>query len=263
MLFFSRNVGVDICIQPTTAPVALLLLVHGFSDHVNNYYTLFPTLAARKVQCHAFDQRGWGRSVENAAQRGLTGTTTMVLDDITTILNTILPISSEQRLPLFLMGHSMGGGEILQYAVRGPAEIRSQIRGYIAESPYIALHPAQQPNRFTVIGGRAVSKIAPKKHMVRSFDSRLICRDEQVCKDYENDELCHDTGTLEGLANMLDRAHELNTGAIVPAEGSYWIGHGDADLITSYDASKVFFDRLKVQDKEFKTYKGWYHKCRL
>lgn len=54
----------------------------GFSDHINSYYTLFPTLASRGIQTHAFDQRGWGRSVYSPSHRGLTGPTSTVLGDM-------------------------------------------------------------------------------------------------------------------------------------------------------------------------------------
>ena len=185
----------------------------------------------------------------------------MVLDDITAILRPIITEAEAANIPVFLLGHSMGGAEILYYAVHGPADIRGKIRGYLAESPWIALHPSTEPNRLTVIAGRAVSKVLPRKKMLQKLQSQWISRDPQVCKDYEADALCHDTGTLEGLAGALDRGFELNTGVTVPKGGSFWIGHGDADHVTSYDASKKFFERLGVEDKEFKQYPGAYHRC--
>jgi acylglycerol lipase len=39
-----------------------------------------------------------------------------------------------------------------------------------------------------------------------------------------------------------------------------WLGHGSEDGVTSYDASKKLFEKLKVADKTFKTYHGAYHK---
>lgn len=161
------------------------------------------------------------------------------------------------------MGHSMGGAEVLQFAARGPADVRSQIRGYLGESPYLALHPSAQPNRMTVIAGRMVAKVVPKRQMVQKLDPQWVSRDETVQKEWAQDPLCHDTGTLEGLAGMLDRAHELDTGLVVAKEGSFWIGHGDGDRVTSYDASRRWFESLEVEDKEYKTYEGWYHKCEI
>ena len=222
---------------------------------------MFPSLASRSIEILAFDQRGWGRSVQHPSQKGLTGPTTTVLDDISSVLQGLVSIAKEKNIPLFLMGHSMGGAEVLQYAARGPPEIRSQIRGYITESPYVALHPSAQPNRMTVIVGRLVSRVMPKRQMLQKLQPQWVSRDDTVQKEWAEDPLCHDTGTLEGLAGMLDRAHELDTGLVVAKEGSFWIGHGNGDRVTSYDASKRWFERLEVEDKEYKTYEGWFHKC--
>jgi acylglycerol lipase len=49
-----------------------------------------------------------------------------VLDDITSFIQPLLP----SPVPFFLMGHSMGGGEVLCYAAQGPQEVRKHIRGY-------------------------------------------------------------------------------------------------------------------------------------
>ena len=113
----------------------------------------------------------------------------------------------------------------------------------------------------TVIAGRIISKIVPKRQMVQKLDAQWVSRDETVQKEWAEDPLCHDTGTLEGLAGMLDRAHELDTGLVDVKEGSFWIGHGTGDRVTSYDASRKWFERLEVEDKEFKIYEGWFHKC--
>lgn len=66
-------------------------------------------MAARQITVYAFDQRGWGRSVKRLSERGLTGGTSQVLDDIDSVVKSQLP----STVPLFLMGHSMGGAEVL------------------------------------------------------------------------------------------------------------------------------------------------------
>lgn len=150
----------------------------------------------------------------------------------------------------------------MQYAAKGPVDIRSQIRGYLAEAPYIALHPSAQPSRLLEVAGKLAAKVVPKRQMVQKLEPKWICRDESVCTDYEKDDLCHDTGTLEGLAGMLQRASELDNGVVIPVEGTFWFGHGNQDHITSYDSSRRLFERLGdgIKDKEYKTYEGHYHK---
>ncbi len=172
-----------------------------------------------------------------------------------------MPIAQERDIPLFLMGHSMGGAEILQYAARGPSDVRSKITGYVAESPYIALHSSAQPSRFTVVTGRLAAMVLPNRPMVQKLESKWLCRDPIVCKEWAEDPLCHDTGTLEGLSGMLDRADELNRRLVSIREGRVWVGHGSEDRVCSFDAARAWFERLEVQDKDFKTYEGWYHKC--
>lgn len=248
--------------KPSTPPVALVVFIHGFSDHINAYNTLFPTLASRRIQICGFDQRGWGRSVTSPASRGLTGPTSMVLADMTSFLRVQLERNRE-NVPVFLMGHSMGGAQVLQYAARGPIEVRRQLRGYLAEAPFIALHQDSQPARLTVVAGRLVAKLLPRRQMVQKINPEAMSRDPEICRQYDADELCHDTASLEGLAGMLQRGKELERGEIMIAdrEGmSIWAGHGTEDRVCSFEATKRLVERMNVKDKEFRIYDGWYHK---
>ena len=159
--------------QPSQLPPnALLVFIHGFSDHINAYFELFPNLASRGIQTFGVDQRGWGRSVTSTASRGLTGPTTAVLEDITSIIEAQLK-KNEAGVPVFLMGHSMGGAQILQYAARGPVEVRRQLSGYLAESPFVAIHPDSQPARLTVVVGRMAARFLPRRQMVQKLDPSM------------------------------------------------------------------------------------------
>ncbi|OCL14412.1 alpha/beta-hydrolase [Glonium stellatum] len=242
---------------------ARLVFVHGFSDHCNAYGILFPTLATQGIEVLSFDQRGWGRSVHKPSEKGLTGPTARVLADITSFLSTAIPCP----VPLFLMGHSMGGAEVLCYAAEGPADTRKHIRGYLLESPFVDFNPASRPSHLTVIMGRIAGKLLPHKQMVQVIDAKFLSRDPEVQKAFIEDKLCHDTGTLEGLAGMLDRAAGLTSGKIKVGKSAgegdvtrIWISHGTVDKVCSFDASKKLADQLAAEDKEFKAYDGWYHK---
>lgn len=242
---------------------ARLVFIHGFSDHINTYNNFFTTLASRGIEVYSFDQRGWGKTVTKRSERGHTGSTTQVLDDITAFIRTVIP----SPVPLFLMGHSMGGGEVLHYAAHGPQEIRKHIRGYLLESPFVDFNAKSKPSFVTVFFGRLAGKLLPHRQLTNKLDPKLVSRDPAVCKAFDEDELCHDTGTLEGLAGLLDRTAQLSGGKVnIPdnaGEGGVtriWIAHGDADGITDYAATKRLADALQVKDKEFKSYAGYYHR---
>lgn len=211
--------------------------------------------------------RGWGRSVHNKHERGLTGPTTRVLADITSMLRTLLPTP----VPLFLMGHSMGGAEILHYASSGPSDILAQIRGFIASAPLISLHSDTRPFKATVIAGRLAGRVLPKFQLVNKLDPKWLSRDPEQNKLWEQDELCHDTGTLEGLAGMLDRGLQLENFKVSPKESAGEGGktrllalHGTGDHVNAYEATKTYVERCtQLSDRELKSYDGWYHnsKC--
>ncbi|KAF2141997.1 uncharacterized protein K452DRAFT_249750 [Aplosporella prunicola CBS 121167] len=253
--------------KPTSEVKARVVFIHGFSDHCNAYGPLFPVLASYGIITYTFDQRGWGRSVQRPRDRGLTGPTKRVLADITSFMKALPPGSG---VPLFLMGHSMGGAEILHYAVAGDNEVRSQIRGYIAEAPFVAVAKASRPSKGVVIAGRMAARVAPHRQMVQRLDPKLLSRDPEVQKQFEQDELCHDTGTLEGLSAMLDRAASLEVEAVRLEEGMgeggktrVWVGHGTEDGVCDCEPTRKVMEGWKVSDKTFKEYVGWYHKLHM
>ena len=165
------------------------------------------------------------------------------------------------------MGHSMGGGEVLCFAAEGPTDIRQHIRGYLLESPFVDFNAASKPSPITVFFGRLAGKLLPHRQMVNKLEVKLISRDPAIQKQFLEDDMCHDTGTLEGLAGLLDRTADLANGKIrvgdAAGEGGVtriWIGHGSKDGITDFEASKRLAERLTAEDKEFKSYEGHYHR---
>lgn len=250
---------------PSTTTRARLVWLHGFSDHCNWYDELFCRYAAQGIKVYSFDQRGWGRSVHKPSQRGLTGDTAAVMADITAFVRSVL--EDESGKPLFLGGHSMGGGEALTYLATGPREVVGRIRGVLVESPFLAQPPASRASAVTVMLGKAASRLMPGRQMVQKLDKKYMSRDQDVCDAWEADELCHDTGTLEGLKGLLERGAGLTEGRVVVKEGlgeggktRLWVGHGTADSVADLTAVRTWFEGLKVEDKEMVVYEGWYHK---
>jgi len=225
---------------------------------------MMTSLAQRGIAVYGFDQRGWGRSVSGKHENGLTGPTQRVVADIAAFIKSHLPASSD--LPVFVLGHSMGGQQVLTLAST-PAyhdEVVRHVRGWLLESPLIGVSPENTPSIIKVLAGRLLGRMLPRHQMLVELRPAELSRDPAIVKDLAEDKLMHNTGTLEGLSGMLDRIESLSRGTVRPtgdALRSLWIGHGTKDMVTSYDASKRFFDQFAgaVPDKEFKTYEGWYH----
>ena len=160
------------------------------------------------------------------------------------------------------MGHSMGGQGTLFFAARGPADVRAQLAGYLSLAPWIQLSPSTQPGVVKLTAGRMAERIMPRFQMTTKLSPDFQSHDEKVNREWDEDPLCHDTGTLEQLGGCLDVADQLHSGRITIEDGDgvhVFLAHGLEDQCTSPDATKAFAERLKVKDKELKLYEGSYH----
>lgn len=255
--------------EDPTPCVAKLVFVHGFSDHVDRYYDFFPSLARAGIAVYGFDQRGWGRSVRKPSEKGLTGPTTQVLAEVAAFIESVLPPASTgaeaaAAPPVFVMGHSMGGGEVLTLASTPAYEGRvvSRVRGWLLEAPFIGFAEDERPSALKVAAGRLAGRLLPRMHLVNEIPPAHLTRDPAVRQSLAEDGLCHNTGTLEGLAGMLDRTGDLSAGRLRLSERvqSLWLGHGDVDKATSYEASREWYERQgQIRDRTFKTYEGGEH----
>lgn len=249
-------------LQPTGPVKAKLVLVHGYSEHINCYNEFFPKLAAQGINVFSWDQRGWGRSALKPSERGMTGDTDRVLADIAAFVRDRLT-AEPARVPLFVLGHSMGGGEICTL-MGDPryTDLVSQVRGWALECPFIGFTPGAEPSFLKVFFGRLAGHVFPHHQMKNVVPPENITRDPKAVEAIRNDPLCHNTGTLEGLASMLDRTNMLASGTVKVGSNvqSILLQHGSSDLTCSYEAAvRWVAQQDKVKERVTKTYEGGYH----
>ncbi|KAG5983148.1 hypothetical protein E4U55_000697 [Claviceps digitariae] len=244
--------------------IAKLVFVHGFSEHINRYNDFFPKLAEKGIQVFGWDQRGWGRSVTKPAHKGLTGPTSQVVADVAAFIRDKLPSPSDASVvPLFVMGHSMGGGEILILAGNPQyADLVSQVRGWILECPFVGFPAGEEPSNIKIWIGRWIGRFLPRQQLKHVVPPEYFSRDEAVVQAVRDDPLCHNTGTLEGLASLLDRTALLSSGNFTLSNQvrSILLTHGTKDKACSYVAAANFLQsQHNVHDKTTKLYDGAYH----
>ncbi|KAL4784575.1 Alpha/Beta hydrolase protein [Aspergillus varians] len=266
--------------EPSDPPKAHIAFLHGFSDRCDHYDSFFSQLTATyPIKVHAWDRRGWGKTIKNKSQVGDIGQTPQILREINEALTHIAStISDIERTPLFVMGHSMGGQESAVYLLSKNPEVagkRPPIAGWILDAPYIGLDPASQPHWFIVRAGKLAANILPKFKWKQTLNVEFASRDPAVQEVYRTDPFCHNTGTLEGLDALLQRESDLTNlsqrDKPVPPTLTprlpcpvFW-AHGSKDMITSYAISKQLYERLEPYDeadanaKTWKSFEGAYH----
>lgn len=161
----------------------------------------------------------------------------------------------------------MGGGQALTYTLHPDSPFHDHtvpLAGVLAYSPLIALDPAYRPSSLYLAGGRLAARVLPRYQRLSPIDPALMSRDQNVVADYAADSLCHDMGTLEGLAGMLERAQWLEGVAEVGFDRTeclpMWFAHGQDDRVTSCAATEKFAGVVgKVADVVFCSYEGAFH----
>lgn len=91
-------------------PRAVLLFVHGFTEHIGRYEWAHGVYAWRSVTVFAYDQRGFGRTALDGAHRSKQSAygKTSWREQLADIEWWVKHLKKEHpNVPLFLMGHSM------------------------------------------------------------------------------------------------------------------------------------------------------------
>ncbi|KAM5537986.1 hypothetical protein V8D89_008462 [Ganoderma adspersum] len=251
----------------SSPPRAVLVFVHGFAEHAGRYAWAHGEYAARGVTVFAYDQRGFGRTALDKAHKSAGsayGRTSWraQLGDIEWWVRHVR--KEHPDVPVFLMGHSMGGGLVLAFGTRGegapPAkETVSMLAGVVASSPLVLqTFPASKVLRF--IGGKA-SAVLPNVLIDAPIVIEDLSHDPVANEANANDELIIQKGSLKGIHDMLTGGEHLlaNDYKHWPRNLPLLVVHGDADKITSFTAAKELFDKVEAADKTFTPFEGGFH----
>src|SRR5215207_2020933 len=116
---FSGSDGVQLFYQAwlpaTGTPRAVIVNLHGLGDHSGLYPNLASHFPSRSIAIYAYDMRGNGRS---PGQRAYLNSWREYRDDLDAFVRRVR--DWQKDLPLFLLGNSLGGLVVLDYALHNP-----------------------------------------------------------------------------------------------------------------------------------------------
>lgn len=231
---------------PNDNPTALICLVHGLSEHSGRYSHLAVFLNQAGYALAAFDLRGHGKS---EGKRGHAPSYEVLINDIAAFISQVgQHISS---CPQFLYGHSMGGNLVINYILRRQPDFQ----GVIVASPWLRL--AQEVPAWKIILGRILYKLWPSLTLAGDINMDAISRQAEVVAAYQNDPLV-DRCISAQLALDIIEAGEWALAHGTELSLEMLLMHGDADRITSAEASHEFAQRIGERC-QFKLWAGLYH----
>ena len=225
---------------------AVLINIHGLGDHSGLYPTLAEYFPSRGISIHAMDLRGNGRS---GGQRAYVERWEEYREDLHRFIE--LVGQEEAGRPLFLLGNSLGGLIVLEYAMHHP----DGLRGVIAASPPLGRLGVPAP---LMALGRVFSRVWPRFSIRTGMDLSGLARDSAVVQTVLADPLFHRVGTARLSTEVVAAIARVQAGA--PAFPlPVLVLHGSADRMVPPEGSREFVARVGHRDHELREYAGAYH----
>ncbi|KZT41962.1 lysophospholipase [Sistotremastrum suecicum HHB10207 ss-3] len=252
--------------SPSTPAKAVVLFLHGFGEHIGRYEAVFPRWTEHNIAVVTFDQRGFGRTaldVEHKSKDSSYGKTSTV--DHMRDADFFLKWAREKfpEVPVFLLGHSMGGALALAFPTRSIAwpsrESVKSLSGVIATSPLLRQAvPASKIQRW--LGGK-LSVLSPWTTIPAPVKAEDLTHDPAINEAYLKDPLILQKGTLKGLSDMLNWGEHISDLDYQdwPKDLPVLLLHGTADKVTSHLATEKFFNEVNTSVKNYVPFEGGYH----
>jgi alpha-beta hydrolase superfamily lysophospholipase len=211
---------------PAEEPERLVVLVHGYGEHVGRYEHVADELAARGSEVVGPDHVGHGRS---EGEQALIEDFEAVVDDLRAVVQ-----DARGELPVVMVGHSMGGLIATRYAQRH----REDLTGLVLSGPAVGLTPAFE------------QWLAAPEPPNDPIDVAVLSRDPAVGEAYAADPLVYHGGwkrpTLEAFL-AADRAIANGPGF---GDLPLLYVHGEQDELVPLMLAQPVVERLAGPDSE-------------
>lgn len=230
--------------------VAKLIIIHGFAHHSFDFYEFSTYLALNGIVCYLVDLRGHGYSGGERLEWSI--------EDFHTDIISLITESEKDSfdLPMFILGHSMGGGLISNLFINNPY---LQVHGVIFSAPLFGTPLTMMPENymktfllksigydlkdFVVHGGINVTALTKDDKEVISMirdNKNLPMSTPNSCRSL-----------IKMFERTLDNCRYFSLNTI--------IFHGDKDKVTNKQHSKIFYDNIKSKQKELVIVNNAYH----
>lgn len=235
--------GVKLYVKTETreSSKAIVVIVHGLCEHQGRYDYFAEKLHAAGYGTYRFDHRGHGRSegdVPNYTSYH------EILDDTNVVVD--LAIAENPDVPVFLLGHSMGGFAVSLYGAKYPDK---KLRGIVTSGAAVV----------DTIGlfASAPDGLDPSIQLPNELGSG-VCSVAEVVDWYGKDPYNKKSYGL-GLVYALKAGQKWFSESMKTFAYPVFMTHGEKDGLVGMDDSVIFFKGAASTDKQLKIYGNLFH----
>ena len=230
---------------PPGAIRANIILIHGLGEHIHRYEKWAGMLNNEGIGFTGMDLPGHGKS---DGSRGYIKNYSLTYQTIEILMESTR--NTFPGTPVFLYGHSLGGGIVLDYLIRKKPEIK----GAVVTSPWLKL--SFEPARSKIVLASVMKNILPGMVQPSGLIVDHLSHDREIVERYSADPLVHDKisvslfhSAMSAARYSLANANELNTHILIM--------HGREDKICSPEGSRLFASKTTFAD--LKMWDDGYH----
>ena len=224
-----------------------VMLVHGLGEHSGRYGHVAARLNDAGYAVHALDHRGHGRS---------DGTRVYVksYDEFMADLIQFRGLIERRHpgLPLFVLGHSMGGNLAMGHAL----DHQDDLAGMALSGPALMVGDDLTPAKIKVFS--LVAKVAPGLRP-EGLDATSISKDPAVVEAYRADPLVFTGKISAGLGAALIGAMQEFPDRYGSLTLPILVQHGTEDRLTNIEGSRQLEAGATNADVTAHFYDGLYH----
>lgn len=220
---------------------AVIVIVHGLCEHQGRYDYFAEKLHEAGIGTYRFDHRGHGRS---EGEETFYSDFNELLDDTNVVVD--MAIAENPAIPIFLLGHSMGGFTVSLYGAKYPDK---KLRGIITSGALVKDN------------GKLITSVDRNLDPHTKLPNELgsgVCSVKEVVDWYGKDPYntsTFTTGLCYSICDGLDWFADKMKDFAYPV----LMMHGEKDGLVSVQDTMDFFATAASKDRQMKIYGGLFH----
>jgi acylglycerol lipase len=232
---------------PKDQPRGVIQIVHGLNEHSGRYQHHGKFFSDHGFAVYGLDFPGHGKSTGKRSYVESMDVFTHTLQEFMLMVQKWQP-----GLPIFLLGHSMGGLISSVFLL----DHQDTVQGAVLSGSLVKV--PDYVSDFTLSLGRLLATVVPKARILK-IDIDGISRDPQVVESYRNDPLVYTGKMTVRISDVLN--HGIQT---LAEQGSkikvpLLILHGGEDRLCDPSWSEYLSELVSSQDSKLKIYPGLFH----